>query len=208
MSQAGKTYRKPPWSCGTQQCQQDSESPFPAAPGSVRAGLEIPCHHKLHGALKPETSLLCLQGNVAVGHIGKDHCVLWVCWPGTRYGPQTQGPDSSRGWGERDEEGSRAGGGLVIATVTASATEIWNVSRIGKWVRAEIHLILNLPPYSVREKNHENFFLDQYLLTRRSYCVAGTIWQVLDMFCFLQKVTRLPSLYSRYPSHASNKYLA
>lgn len=33
--------------------------------------------------------------------IGKDHCVLWVCWPGARDGPQTQRPEQQQRTGRQ-----------------------------------------------------------------------------------------------------------
>lgn len=63
-------------------------------------------------------------------HIGKDHCILWVCCPATRDGPQTQRSEQQqRVWGQGGEEGSKFGEGLVIAISIASATEICSVSK-------------------------------------------------------------------------------
>lgn len=44
----------------------------------------------------------CWEVAVEHSHVGKDPWVLWMCWPGTRAGPQPQRPESSRECGGRE----------------------------------------------------------------------------------------------------------
>lgn len=51
--------------------------------------------------------------------------------------PASEAREQQRVWGQRDEEGSKAGEGLVIAVSIASSTEICRVSRIRNWEMRE-----------------------------------------------------------------------